>query len=48
MKKVWGKLRMSVVLSVSKVLGVPVKVREAYLEEHVFGMEPRKTKTSNA
>lgn len=46
MKKAWGKLRMSVVLGVSKVLGVPVKVREAYLEEHVFGMEPRKT--SNA
>lgn len=43
MKIVFGKLRMWIVLYVAKALRVGIKVRETYLEEHVFGMEVRKT-----
>ena len=43
MKLVWGKFRMRIIIAISKMLCVPIKVREEYLEEHVFGMKPSKT-----
>lgn len=42
MKLLFGKLRMNVVLFVADALGVGIKVRESYLERHVFGMDGRK------
>lgn len=39
----WGRFRMLVLTKFAWLLGVPVKVREEYLEEHVFGMQPSKT-----
>jgi hypothetical protein len=43
MKLFFGKLRLRIIFAVSKVLCVPIKVREEYLEEHVFGMKPSRT-----
>lgn len=45
MKLIWGKIRMWLIYGASAILCVPIKVREEYLQEHVFGMEVRKTNT---
>ena len=42
MKLIWGKFRMWAIGCVSRILCVPIKVREEYLEEHVFGIESSK------
>lgn len=42
MKLRWGKFRMSVVCAFASMFGVPIKIREEYLFEQVYGIEVKK------